>query len=195
MASKNHNLFLFGPRGSGKDTVADYLVKKYGYERFSFGDRIRRIAKEFGIDHPVKEQLVAITDMGYQLLGDNVWINLAIRDMDEINKPIVITDMRYPDIYEYFLLERRFFPVGIVSRPEDNYERVIKRDGRFPEELANDRSEKNSEKFMGYPIFNNSTIDYLLKEVDEMIGFISDDYELNRLTERYIHQYKLILEG
>lgn len=192
MLNKNRSLFLFGKRGSGKDTVADHLVKNYGYERFSFGDKIRSIAKSFGIDDPKKEQLVAITNMGYQLLGPNVWINLAIRDLNEINKPIVITDMRYPDIYKYFLFKRRFFPVGVVSQDKDNYNRVIKRDGRFPDKLTNEKSEKNLEGFVGYPIFNFSTISDLNEEVDNLIDLISDDKEFNSRLERYIKQYKIL---
>lgn len=33
-------LGLAGPAGCGKDTVADYLVTRYGYEKFAFSDRL-----------------------------------------------------------------------------------------------------------------------------------------------------------
>lgn len=34
-----------GKKGHGKDTVADYIVKKYGYEKCAFADPIKEISK------------------------------------------------------------------------------------------------------------------------------------------------------
>ena len=36
---------LLGKKGSGKDTVADYLVSKYGFTKYAFADKIRDILK------------------------------------------------------------------------------------------------------------------------------------------------------
>lgn len=36
---------LSGKKGSGKDTVADYLCDKYGFINYGFGDPIKKIAK------------------------------------------------------------------------------------------------------------------------------------------------------
>lgn len=39
-------LALSGFKGSGKDTVAEYLVKKYGFERISFADPLKNMVAE-----------------------------------------------------------------------------------------------------------------------------------------------------
>lgn len=40
------NIFLFlnGPAGSGKDTLASHLVEKHGFTRFAFADSVREVA-------------------------------------------------------------------------------------------------------------------------------------------------------
>lgn len=44
------NLGLAGQASSGKDTVADYLVSRYGFVKYSFGDGVRReLAAAYGI--------------------------------------------------------------------------------------------------------------------------------------------------
>lgn len=37
---------LHGAGGSGKDTVADYLVKQYGFKRVAFADKLKELALE-----------------------------------------------------------------------------------------------------------------------------------------------------
>lgn len=42
---------LAGPAGVGKDTIADYLVEKYNFTKFSFSDALyEEVAQAFGID-------------------------------------------------------------------------------------------------------------------------------------------------
>ena len=44
--SKQHNLLIFGPQGSGKGTQAEILSKKFGIPAISAGAALRRIADE-----------------------------------------------------------------------------------------------------------------------------------------------------
>ena len=48
---------LTGSYCSGKDTVADYIVKNNGFTHFSLSDEIRLLMKEQGIE-PTRENLI-----------------------------------------------------------------------------------------------------------------------------------------
>lgn len=36
---------IVGKKGCGKDTAGEYLIEKYGYVRFAFGDKVKEVAK------------------------------------------------------------------------------------------------------------------------------------------------------
>ena len=99
-----------GQMRSGKDTVADYLAPKIGYERASFASNVKRIYCEtFGVDIEFVEKWKVIPEnppgfdstvrQGLQLIGDgfrkikgDIWVELALRDK---NRKAVISDCRY----------------------------------------------------------------------------------------------------
>ena len=36
---------IIGKKGSGKDTIADYLVKNHGFIKFAFADKVKEVCK------------------------------------------------------------------------------------------------------------------------------------------------------
>lgn len=62
----NTNLIgIIGKKRSGKDTISDYLIKNYGYQKYGFADPLKRGAKEiFGFtdeqlwEHKNKKKLL-----------------------------------------------------------------------------------------------------------------------------------------
>ncbi len=112
---------ICGFAGSGKDTVGQYLVSRYGYERIAFADKVREVAKEFDFSifidgigevsmsdiysdgelsqfqkHPaVRENLVFIGQTMRATLGPNVWIEPVLQQIRR--RPyqrFVVTDVR-----------------------------------------------------------------------------------------------------
>lgn len=105
----NNLIGLCGFAQSGKDTVASILMKKYGYQRFAFADKLKELGRR--IDPPIfdshdneyrslawvldeygpegAKQLLDVR-MFYQnlgvgareVLGKNVWVNAAFADID-----------------------------------------------------------------------------------------------------------------
>lgn len=109
---------LVGYSQSGKDTVADILVKNYGYTRVAFADKIREflyglnpmvacsptgylqdLVNLVGWDVAKQEPQVRrlLQDLGNsarKTIDENVWVTLALGNID-VNQRVVITDVRF----------------------------------------------------------------------------------------------------
>jgi flagellin-specific chaperone FliS len=113
---------LLGQKQSGKDTCADYLVKKHGFERFAFGDSVKEVCRIlFGFNYQQlygnkKEEIdpnLNITPReAFQKIGTEFGQNIIhellpnlniekktlwTRNLDNIDKSknIVISDVRF----------------------------------------------------------------------------------------------------
>lgn len=106
---------------SGKDTVANYLVEKYGYKRYAFADPLRLVLLEVmdmldpeladmvrlgGWDALKKEfpQLVgAMIALGAGMrkhVDENVWVRGLYHFIGEHGGPVVVSDVRHPNEIE-----------------------------------------------------------------------------------------------
>lgn len=109
---------LVGYSQSGKDTVANILVKNYGYTRVAFADKIREflyglnpmvacsptgylqdLVNLVGWDAAKQEPQVRrlLQDLGNsarKTIDENVWVTLALGNID-VNQRVVITDVRF----------------------------------------------------------------------------------------------------
>lgn len=117
---------LSGYSQSGKDTVAEILVKQYGYKRMAFADKIREalytlnpvvnaIGNEFiylqrlvdssGWDEAKKNPEVRRllqtlgAEVGRDLIDPSVWVEPTMSGLNK-NDKVVITDVRFPNEYE-----------------------------------------------------------------------------------------------
>jgi len=115
---------ISGRKRSGKDTFAARLTGVHGYTRVAFADPLRAMA--LALDplvrttsgHTVRlAELAAFegweraknhaevrrtlqrlgTEAGRAVLGDTIWIDTAMQHVDQVNGPVVITDVRYPN--------------------------------------------------------------------------------------------------
>jgi hypothetical protein len=110
---------LSGYAQSGKDSTAELLCLNYGYTRLAFADPMRQalmiinpkldsitrvsdLVEDYGWDvakkNPEVRRLLQVlgTDFGRKMLGDDVWINIALSGIKSEDK-IVISDVRYPN--------------------------------------------------------------------------------------------------
>lgn len=112
---------LTGYAQSGKDTLANILVEKYGYRRVAFADAIRDFLYEvnpiigFTATEPsylrtrvdrdgweetkkspeVRRLLQDIGVSARKLFGENFWVNQALGPMALAHPKIVVTDVRF----------------------------------------------------------------------------------------------------
>lgn len=119
---------LSGYAQSGKDTIANHLVKHHGFTRVAFADPIRealyamnptindipelpgislvwlvdKMGWEFvKVDSPETRRLLQRfgTEVGRNLWGENFWVDKAMAKINNYDN-VVITDVRYPNEYQ-----------------------------------------------------------------------------------------------
>jgi len=138
-------ILLSGWSGSGKDTVADYLVTKHGYKKFAFATPLKDLAaelykfpRELADSQEGKRQLWRV---GYskktirQILldvaridkfrfGDDIYANEIVAQIakESPDAQIVISDTRYLNeirvILEFAIKEKYEFAVWRISRTD-----------------------------------------------------------------------------
>ena len=108
---------LTGYAQSGKDTVAKILVDNYGFKRVAFADKIRELLLEINpIMYNGSRLSVLVNEFGWEfaksnlevrrllqdfgvgarnILGSDIWIISALREMDDLNQNYVVTDVRF----------------------------------------------------------------------------------------------------
>jgi hypothetical protein len=105
-------LALAGPAGAGKSTAAKLLVERAGFTRISFAAPLYDMLAAGGFGRPTTlEEKQAIipglgfswrhaaqtlgTEWGRKHLGDDIWVDLALRKASDPNGRYVIDDCRF----------------------------------------------------------------------------------------------------
>jgi len=134
---------LSGYAQSGKDTVANILVDKYGYKRVAFADKIRECLfaldpivgvrdgssatlhlseyfDDFGWEKakklPEVRRLLQVlgTEVGRNLIDEQIWIEMALGNV-AIGDKVVVTDVRFED--EAKEIKWLFGEIWRINRP------------------------------------------------------------------------------
>lgn len=172
---------LTGTIGSGKDTVAEILRKKFLFERVAFADAIRKgISAMFDIsidelnDRNVKEQPCKElcgqtpryamqklgTEWGRKLIADDIWIKTVefkIQKYKEFKIPgVVITDIRFED------------EAAWLRNLSKDLWHVRRKNNPFVSEINVKHESENGVKVLDHEIIinNDSTIDQLEQIVE-----------------------------
>lgn len=87
-----YNIAICGLPGSGKTTVANYLVKEYGYYRCSTGDICRKVCRLL-FDSEDRALMIEVTQ-AIKKIDSDVWVKAALRNARD-DSPIVFDSMRF----------------------------------------------------------------------------------------------------
>jgi adenylate kinase family enzyme len=100
-------LAITGVMGSGKTSVAKYLVEKYNFKKFSIADDLKLYAAEI-FDMKVKDRKL-LQQFGTKMkeIDENIWIKRLDYKIKDISDNIVIDDLRYPN-EELYLKSKGF---------------------------------------------------------------------------------------
>lgn len=173
---------LCGKMRTGKDTVANYLAKEYGFRPFAFGDRLK---DNFHLKYPhIPKDPKPVR--GYQLYGqleryvvdEDVWIDYCLLDIQRASrmgkvfgKPIrpLITDMRQAN--EFNRLQGLGYVTIRVEAPlEQRIERIKSSGDDFDPNNLNFETETDLDMFnVDYVISNDGSLEQLYDSVDEIM--------------------------
>lgn len=175
---------MSGYAGSGKDTVGSMLVEDFGFRQVSFAaplkeavyrlnptvavfdDKVVRVkdaVDKMGWDRAkfeypeIRTQLQRMgTEVGRDLFDQNLWVNLAMKDIKENGGNVVITDCRFPNEAEAI---RKIG--GRLWR--------IERPGTKPVNAHPSETALDGEKF-DWTLINDGTLDDLRRMVKFRVG-------------------------
>lgn len=174
---------LIGKSRSGKDTVAEYLVKKYGMRNYKLS---------YGITEIIKKYFPSDFEKGVKLRGHYIKIGQSLRELDEdvwvnytLNKinylwgnleNLVISDVRQEN--EFIRLREEGFKFIYVDC--DNairYKRMKEKGEEMPDVFDNDPDQSVNHLVMKYLdlmhiVINDGSLEDLYKSVDCMINRI-----------------------
>ena len=138
-------IMIAGKKGSGKDFVADYLVKKHGYKRYAFADIMKQIlAVTLGISinkiNQMKKNNYNIDMLVNVVKDENFWNhiyhNITMREIlqkfgTEAMKPVFGNDIWAKLVFDKI--------------KKDGYNKVVISDFRFTEEYYYFADNKDNE--------------------------------------------------
>uniref|UniRef100_A0A6H1ZA50 Putative ATPase domain containing protein n=1 Tax=viral metagenome TaxID=1070528 RepID=A0A6H1ZA50_9ZZZZ len=126
---------LVGKAGSGKTTIAKYLLDEYGFARFAFADPLKHMLIQAGLItnheayvHKTETSRMLMQKIGTDLIRKQIdsryWLKRAypiIHYLVGLHRNVVIDDIRFPNEAEMI---RNVFhgPIVLVNREEfDGY--------------------------------------------------------------------------
>lgn len=173
---------LTGPIGSGKSSVAEYLIDRYEFVKLSIGDLVREYARKEGLKF-TRENLDRVQKKYRDKHGPDFFAEKALEKIkDTEGEKFVIDGIRMPEDSEPLKrnFDDRFVLLLVDAKPKIRFRR-LKRRGRpgdpetFEEfkkqderELENFKMEKTFKK-ADYTINNNGRLEKLKKKVDRFL--------------------------
>lgn len=180
---------ILGRKRSGKDTIGNYMVEKYNYNRYAFADPIKDISKiMFDLSEKQlnedKEKIdeqwgvsprTFLQKFGTEICrnnletyipniildGETIWIKL-FRIFYEKNKDkdIVITDVRFLDELNAI----KSFGGKIVKVNRDNLEK--------DNHISDKDIDSYDNELIDYFVYNNYTFEDLFSQIDTFLNLI-----------------------
>jgi len=171
-------LGISGKKRVGKDTLGHYLELIYGFQRVSFANRMKEVARQLGWDGKKDtrgRQFLQELGMAVQHYDQMYWTRYAMKHLEELQqqgyKHFAFTDLRFPH-------EAKAIKAGggfvVRIRREDE----INTDPHVSENALDDW------KDWDYEIRNvKDRFEYFYKQIDEMIQHFNVMLEHRGCTE------------
>lgn len=173
---------LFGLIGSGKDTVSDYIAKKYGYNVIIMGDIVRELCVQRGLEVN-RDNLGMVQREQVQKYGITWFAEEVVRRI-KANKwqKVVINGTRRPAdaAVPKAAFGKDYILIQVDADPEIRFERMKSRarigDPKTLEEFLHQEAldKKNFDfetlkKYINYTVTNNGSFEELQAQVDTLL--------------------------
>jgi dephospho-CoA kinase len=174
---------LIGEKGSGKGTVSDHLIEKYGAIHYGTSKILRRTLEDIHV-RVTRENLTKLALVLKEGYGPSVIIDSLIQDMEKNGSDIIIADgIRMHGDVEPFKKKygRNFYLVYVTADLKIRYERTKERHEKDGEDKATFKQFLEEEgkltgvsiheigKQANFKLNNNGTAQELKKQVDKML--------------------------
>ncbi|MDR3559201.1 MAG: AAA family ATPase [Candidatus Pacebacteria bacterium] len=174
---------LIGEKGSGKGTVSDYLIEKYGAIHYGTSKILRRTLEDLHVS-VTRDNLVKLALVLKEGYGPSVIIDSLIKDMEKNGSDVIIADgIRMHGDVDPFRKKygENFFLVYVTADLKLRFERTKARkqnegegDATFQEFLEEEGkltevSIHEIGRQADYKLGNNGTPEELKKQTDEMM--------------------------
>ena len=119
---------ITGKMGSGKDTVAKYLVKNKGYKSISISNFIRKEAKKSKLTL-TRSNLSKISKKFTDKFGETYWSECALKTLNRMKgDKFVITGIRRLEDYDAIKSSVKAFKLySLITAPALRFERIKER--------------------------------------------------------------------
>ncbi len=173
------NLLVVGLVRAGKDTIADYLVSKYGFFKYNFSDVLRDRILKRGAE-PTKEEMIAEgMNVRKEFGSQSVIAEILLKKVDK-TKDNVFTGAREPS--EEIILRRELSDLKIIKieapletrfkrSEKNNIEDIINRDKHDSDVLGVKKIIAKAD----YSIDNSGNLEDLYRQVDEILEKIKNE--------------------
>lgn len=162
---------ISGKMRSGKDTVANYIQQKYGFEHTRFSKGIKEIYNTYHYkDNKGIKPRMEYQEIGQGLraiLGENVWVNYTLKGIDP-TKHTVISDVRQDN--EFHALREKGALIILVKTSEDTQKRRLGSLGETDDSRLEHETEQITESLADIIIYNDSTLEELYKKIDAILA-------------------------
>lgn len=125
--SKKIYIGVVGQIAAGKEVLAEYLIKKYGFVTFSLSTVLHTELSKRGIKEFTRKTLQDIGDELRQTVGEDVLARKTIEIVKKGKKSVVITGIRNPAEVKYLKKIPRFILIAVKAKRKIRFQRVLKR--------------------------------------------------------------------
>lgn len=172
-------LFQFGPMGSGKDFVAEYLDDQHGFLTIALADGMREYISHNNPDYVWKSSRALEIDVGEkhrEWFGADFWCKQTERRIDSLTgyirdyPGVIIRDGRFEHEYDFFVKKRGYQPLKIVASNFTRIKRLANRDGQVDTKHFENPKDCPIIGMDGYEIYNNDDAAATYAQLDKLVA-------------------------